>query len=444
MKTNNNKILLNLEEFKKIEDIIFLDEPILTHLKRNDKHFLQYLVDTVGTSDFYLLLEVEESTIYEYLTKLITLKKLILENRNISFIIEQDFDGNVLNVEITQSNLIDDSYLPTDKSFIEYEPTEQSYYFEFIEEFKAKTYLASLRNEAFYIKFAPNSSKYSDTIGLNELANGLLNNISSSFKNFLKADFFLEFEKINSNKINLQNIFSKILPDLDYRMVDLKYGSFEIGLAVDKVMKSSIQDKKIKTWALEVGNKYKELVLDEDYDKETVNKIMESYNEEDRKKIFNPIFNITENPNFSLQIKNNSKSNYKTIRIKDKSVIEKIIPNKIEELKVDEIKEYQIVNVTTVIEKKNSNKAIKLENTLFNSTDNTEVTLTNKDFDKYGFNLKFKISVPLKIKIQKDSIIFTAIYDEVVFDAIYHSEKMDEGMMKITSKIYEYILNKEE
>uniref|UniRef100_UPI0037BE4B50 hypothetical protein n=1 Tax=Flavobacterium sp. TaxID=239 RepID=UPI0037BE4B50 len=94
------------------------------------------------------------------------------------------------------------------------------------------------------------------------------------------------------------------------------------------------------------------------------------------------------------------------------------------------------------IEKKNSNKAIKLENTLFNSTDNTEVTLTNKDFDKYGFNLKFKISVPLNIKIQKDSIIFTATYDEVVFDAIYHSEKMDEGMMKITSKIYEYILNK--
>lgn len=444
MRTNNNKILLNLEEFKKIEDIIFLDEPILTHLKRNEKHYLQYLVDTIDNSDFYLLLEVEETTIYEYLTKLITLKKLILENRNISFIVEQDFNGNVLNVEITQSNLISDSHLPSDESFIDYEPTEQSYYYEFIKEFKAKTYLASLRNEAFYIKFEPNTSKYYDTIGLNELASGLLNHISSSFKNFLKADFFLEFDKINSNKINLQNIYNRILPDLDFRMVDLKYGSFEIGLAVDKVMKSSIQDKKIRNWALEVGNKYKQLVLDEDYDKETVDKIMDCYNEEDRKKIFNPIFSITENPNFNLQIKKNSKSDYKTIRIKDKSIIERIIPNKIEELKVEEIKEYQIVNVTTVIEKKNSKKSIKLENTLFSSTDNTEVFLTNKDFEKYGFNLKFNISIPLNIKIQKDSIIFTAIYDEIVFDTVYHSEKIDEGMMKITSKIYEYILNKQE
>ena len=183
MKTNNNKILLNLEEFKKIEDIIFLDEPILTHLKRNEKHYLQYLVDTIDNSDFYLLLEVEETTIYEYLTKTITLKKLILENRNINFIVEQDFNGNVLNVEITQSSLIDENYLPSDESFIEYEPTEQSYYYEFLEEFKAKTYLSSLRHDAFYIKFTPNTSKYSDTIGLNELAKGLLNNISSSFKN---------------------------------------------------------------------------------------------------------------------------------------------------------------------------------------------------------------------------------------------------------------------
>lgn len=444
MKIRDKKILLDLEEFKKIEDIIFLDEPILTHLKRNEKHYLQYLVDTVDNSDFYLLIEVEESNIFEYLTKSKTLKSLILENTNLSFIIEQDFSGNVLNVDVTQTSSLDESYLPSNESFLDYEPTEQSYYFDFIEEFKSKTYLASLRSEAFYIKFAPNSTKYSDTIGLNELASGLLNNISSSFKSFLKADFFIEFEKINSNKLNLQNIFSKILPDLDFRMVDLKYGSFEIGLAVDKVMKGSIQNEKIKNWALKVGNKYKEIVLDDDYDKETVDKILDCYNEEDRKKIFHPIFKITENPNFSLQIKNSSKSNYKTIRIKDKSVIEKIVPNKIERLEIEEVKEYQIVNVTTVIEKKNSNKSIKLENTLFSSTDNTEVVLTNKDFKKYGFDLQFNLSVPLNIKIESNSILFNANYENLDFNTISHSEKMDEGMMKITSKIYEYILNKEE
>lgn len=444
MKNNSKNIIFDFSKFKKIEGIIFLDEPILTHLTSNKKHFLLYLVDTIENSDTYLLLEVTEEIIYQYLTKSISLKKIIVENENINFLIEQDFEGNVTKCEVIQTELISESYLPNEDSFLEYEPTEASYYYEFIAEFKSQSYLNSLRQNAFYLKFAPNNSKYSDTIGLTELANGLITNVAQSYKNFLKADFFLEFKEKITEKSNINNLFSKISSDLDFRMVDLKYGSFEIGLAVDTLMKSSIQDKEIKNWAIEVGTKYKELVLDDNYDNESVNKILETYNEEDRKKIFNPIFKITENPNFTFQVKNSVKSKYKTIKVKDKSIIEKLIPNNIELDKIDDVKEYEIVQFTTVLDKNNISKTIKIEDSLFSSSNNTEVILTNKEFKKSGYDLDFNISIPLNITAEKNSIKFSAIYDNENFEVNYNSEKMEEGIMKITSKIFEYIKNRDE
>lgn len=438
-----SKKIFDLTQFEKIEDIIFLDEPILSHYTRNKKHFLLYLVDTLINSDKYLLLEVEEELIFQYLTKRVSLRDLIIENQNIGYFIEQDFKGTVVDVGIIQSELIDDNYLPLADSYLEYEPTDKSYYYNFIKEFENKLYLSSLRKNAFYIKFSPNNTKYSDTIGLNDLATDLLSNLSKSFKNFLKADFFISFKEVQSNQNKLNKIFNKLLPDLDFRMVDLRYGSFEVGLAVDTLMKSSIEDKDVKEWAVDVGYKYKNIVLDKDYDTEIVNKILESYEEEDRKKIFNPIFKITENPNYSLQIKSSKGEKYSTIKIKDKSIIDKIAPqiSKLKDLEDD--KDYQIVQVTTLIDKNSSSSTIKLENTLFNSMDNTDVILTNKDFMKYGYEVSFDISIPINIKAEKNTIILMANYDDVDFQVVYHSDNIDEGMKKITSDIYEYILNKE-
>ncbi len=440
----NNKKIFDLNQFQRVEDIIFIDEPILTHYKRNDKNFLLYLVDTLDSSDNYLMLEVEEDSIYQYLTKNLSLRNLILQNQNIGYFLEQDFDGNILSLDVLQTDFIDNNYLPLEDSFLEYQPSENSYYHDFIKEFESKSYLASLRQEAFYVKFSPNNAKYSDTIGLNELANDLLSNLSKSFKNFLKADFFVAFKELKTDNVKLQKIFNRILPDLDFRMVDLKYGSFEVGLAVDRVMKNSIQDKEIKEWAVEVGYKYKNIVLDEDYDEETVNHILESYGEEDRKKIFNPIFKITQNPNYSLQIKDSKKEKYSTIRVKNKSVIEKIIPPTSFTMELEDKKDYQIVQFTTLVDKNNASGTVKIENTLFNSTDNTDVLLTNNEFEKYGYDVQFDISVPLNIRAEKDTIFLTAKYDDLEFEVIYHSDKIAEGMKKITSNIFEYILNKSE
>tara|TARA_R110002051_G_scaffold185303_3_gene254775 strand:- start:13164 stop:14501 length:1338 start_codon:yes stop_codon:yes gene_type:complete len=439
----NTKIHFDFSQFKKVEDIIYLDEPILTHLIKNNKHFLLYLVDTLKDRDIYLMLELEEQTIFDYLTKQITLRNVISSNQNFIYQIEQDFDGNVLDVRITQSSSLQENFLPTEDSFLNYEPSTESYYYNFIQEFEANSYLRSLRKQAFYIKLAPTNSKYSDTIGFNELVSELLENLSSSFKSFLKADFFESFKEKQTDEKRLKASFNRLVDDLDYRMVDLDFGSFEIGLAVDEVMKTSIENKEIREWAIDVGYKYKNIVLDKDYDEKTVQTIISNYDEEDRRRIFEPIFKITENPNFELNVKDSKKTEYSKIKLKDKSAIQRIIPPKMEIPKSIESKEYEIIQITTIKEKDKVRKSIRLdENTLFESSDAKQVILKRKDFAKFNYDLNFDVEIPLNISTSKGQIILKTNYDGIDFSKTLDSGKFDEGIKQIISSIYEYILNK--
>lgn len=439
---NNSLHTFDLSKFEKIEDIIFLDEPILSHLKKNKKDFLLYLVDTDKTNDYFLLIEVSEEIIFQYLTNQISLFSLIKENNNFQYLIKQDFSGNIIDLSITQAEFIDDNYLPEKDSFLNYVPTKNSYYYNFINEYKSNAYTLSLREHAFYLKFSSTNSKYADTIGLNELTNELLSNLSNSFESFLKADFFQRFKNIKTDNNKLQRTFRKLLPDLDFRMVDLKFGSFEVGLAVDQVMKSSIEDKDIKEWSIEVGTKYKKLVLDEDYDETTVNEIVANYDEDERRKIFTPIFNITENPNFNFQIKESKRSTYATVKIKDKKAIDLIIPNKIEAAPIED-KDFEIVQITTVLDKNFSSKSIKLENTLFSSSTASDVIITNKDFEKFGYNLKQEISIPAKISTKKNIVSLSAKFQNETFEVDDDSGKIEDLTKKLINKIYEFLLNKQ-
>ncbi|MFI8377464.1 hypothetical protein [Leeuwenhoekiella sp. NPDC079379] len=436
----------DLSLFKKIEDIIYLDEPILTHLTKNGKHFLLYLVDTVENIDIYLMFELEETTIFEYLTKQITLRNVISSNQNLIYKIEQDFEGLIINTTLTQSHSLSESYLPSNDSYLTYDPANDSYYYTLIKNFEAKTYLRSLQRDAFYIRLAPTNEKYADTIGFNELVGELLKNISSSFKSFLKADFFESFKEKLTDEKKLNSFFNRLSDDLDYRMVDLNFRSFEIGLAVDKVMKQSIEDTKVREWAMDVGYKYKELVLDEDYDEENVQIIISNYTKEDRKKIFEPIFKIIENPNFQLQIKNSKSKPYSIIKLKDKSVIQRIVPPAAMGTDEDgKLKEYEIIQVTTIKEKDKVRKSIRLDdNTLFESSSAKQYILKKSDFAKFDFDLGFDVNIPLDISTENGQIILKTNYDGVNFSKTLDAGKFDDGLRQIISSIYEYILNKEE
>ena len=439
MEKKNTTSQFPLEEFDRIEDIIYLDEPILTHVKRKEKDYFLYLVDTQLEKelDVYLLFEITEDLIYEYLTSKISLRSLILKNENFIYVVSQDFNGIVKEYSVASPKGINEEYLPLEDSFLNYEPTEDSRYYSLIH---LNSYVKKLRQNAFYIKFQSENSKYAETIGLNELSNDLLQNISKSFKGFLKADFRTSLGEYQTDEKKLNAIYRQLEDDLDLRMVSLKYASFEIGLANDKVMKSSIKDKRIRTWAEEVGYKYKEVVLSSDFNENRVNNILASYSEEERNKIFRPLFKITENPNFSIQVKDSKDDMYNKIIIKDKAVIDRILPTPNDDEDKDE--DYEIIHVTSVVNKNRKSKSISLEGNLFSATDNTLYDLTPEDFKKYGYPIEGNIHLPLQIKVQKNHLSISAEYDGQTFAVAEHSMKINEGIKNMAAKISKYYLGR--
>ena len=438
MKTN---LLFDLYKFTKVEDIIYFDEPILSHLMLDDKNYFLYLVDKTETENIFLLFQLDEEKIIEYLTKSKSLRELIF-SANIVSLITQNFNNEILDAKLIMPDFLPEDYLPDSKSFISYNPTKSSYYYEKINEFHRKSYLNHLRNNSFYIKFSSNQKKFGDTVGLNEISNVLLRNLSKSYKNFVEIEFEKEFGKIVPIDTEREKLFRQVVADTDLRMVDLKYGSFEIGFATDKLMKSNIQFRDLKKWADNVGDKYRQIVLDEDIDNSELEDILKNYSEEERNKIFQPILTIVDNPNFELKIKDRGEKNYSNLGVRKKDVSSKIVSKNVKKPK--EEKDLTLVNVITIIDKKSNKKTVNLDNTLFSQVQEINYLLTNKDFYELGFERTPKdLKINMSLLSENNKIKLISHYDNEIFEVNVENDKIEEGKKKILTKIYEYLLNKE-
>lgn len=440
MKTN---LYFDFSKFEKIEDIIYFDEPILTHLKLNEKDYFLYLVDNLEKSDVFLLFQIDEDLIFEYLTKNKSLREIIL-NTNFISVLEKDFNGSIVDSKIAMPISLPEDYLPIVDSFIEFNPVKNSYYYEKIIEYKHKLYLLHLRKNSFYLKFSTNNKKYGDTIGFRELTNVMLKNVSQSYKNFVEIDFEKKFGNIIPIDSERNSIFRKVINDTDLRMVDLKYGSFEIGLSVDTLMKTNIDFKEVKEWTDNVGNDFKKIVLDNEIDQDELDELLNKYTEEERNKIFEPIVKIVDNPDYDLKIRDNKEKKYHNLGLKKKDISSKIITkNKIVQEQTSE-KDFELISVTTIRDKNSSKKTINLEHTLFSTVQETEYKLTYQDFQKYGYisNIDKNIEIKLRIENKGNQIILLADYENQIINVNIDNDKIDEGIKKITEKVYEYIVNK--
>jgi len=433
----NNKF--DLSKFEKIEDLIYFDEIILSHLKLNKKNYFLYLVDNKETSDVFLLFEVEDRKIYDYLSKKISLKSLILEN-DVVHQIEEDFEGQIIETQFLYTEQINEEYFPSNDSYIEYLPTESSYYFEKLNQIYNKPYLQSLRKNAFFVKFSSEDKSYGDTIGLNDLSNVLLSNLSSSFKSFLKIDFLKTFSnKIADDKV-LSRIYKMVLPYTDLRAVEFDFGSFEIGLSVDDILTTKIEDKDVKYWVENVGWKFKDIVLDDVIDNNELDEILTIYNDDERLKIFKPILNIIESNKFNIQIKNTNSEKYKDLALKNRSIANKIVTN-IE--KPEQPHDFSVINMLTIIDKNKKKKTINLENTLFSNEQKTNIILRAKDFIDKGYNkIDSDLELILTFENVDDKVFIKTEYDTKIFNVQVQSEKIDEEIKKLINIIYEYIINR--
>jgi hypothetical protein len=256
---NSNQILNPFlsDEFVHVENIIVLDEPILSHYIRRDVNYFLYLVDKEKDIDKYLLFKINNWDLCQYLSGNTSLCDLIINNEDFIHVLDIDFDGILINNYISDSSNLNQEFFPSIDSFTTFKPIDNSFYYNLIFEHNNLNYLNDLKKEAFYIKFSPNTSKYGHTVGFKELSETILKKISNSYSAFTKSDFTNKFKDKITDFGKLASTFSKISDEIDFRIVAAEIHSFELGLAIDKKMKMSIDDKEIRDWAIEVGKEYK-------------------------------------------------------------------------------------------------------------------------------------------------------------------------------------------
>lgn len=445
---NNKSHILNpflSDEFVHIENIIVLDEPILSHYIRKDNNYFLYLVDKENDIDKYLLFEISDWNLNEYLSGNISLFNLIRRNEDFIHVLDIDFDGNLINNFITDFSNLNQEFLPSEDSYTTFKAVKDSLYYNLILEHNNLNYVNDLKKDAFYIKFSPKTSKYGHTVGFKELSDTILKKISSSYSAFIKSDFTNKFKDKITDISKLTSTLTKVSDETDFRIVAAEIHSFELGLAIDKKMKMSIENKEIRNWAIEVGQDYKQIIINTDFNNQNeIQLIIDNFTEEQRKKIFTPLFEIIENKNISFEVKNNKTDKFRKLKIKDKYTIEKIIPieNKVIEIKNNDL---EIIQVTTLVEKGKNLKSLRIDqNTLFSSTDNTNIILKYDDFVNHGYE-KVDPNIQIKVNILTNNglVFFQTIFDNLRFEVNTNNSKLDDGISLIISKLYEYILNKE-
>lgn len=130
----------------------------------------------------------------------------------------------------------------------------------------------------------------------------VLSQIKKSYENFLEIEL-TKNEEFNRISKNSSSILEFLLQELELIAVDVDFGSFEIALAPDVVQKGKIL---FSDFAMELKESsfksYKELINGDFRDLKYMSAIGNKYTEEERRKIYKPIFNLT-SPDYKVNIK---------------------------------------------------------------------------------------------------------------------------------------------
>lgn len=329
------------KDLKKVSDLQFFEGPILSHYKDSEnRDILFYWVDFDLTFNRWLVFSVNEEELYRYLKGKLSLKNL-LDSKKSDFVFTVDIDSELAykNIHIISQEELHPKYIPEEKSYYENELSQL--YTELDKKYESSLHLANLREKAVYLKISPNveeSRKYSGTVEADD-AIEFLKNITSSYINYVGSEFEKRF-KFQYSIDTLPKLVKKLKEELRPRIVDLRYSSFSVAISPDTTMeKNSVKGDKVEKWKENVIKDYKHDVFDINYnDQNEVQKIIEKFTVAERKKIFEPIFNILNNDHIVLSVSEQEDHSFKRYHSIPKEVTDKILidPNPVTPKEVEE------------------------------------------------------------------------------------------------------------
>ena len=193
-------------------------------------------------------------------------------------------------------------------------------------------YFDVLKKDAIYFKLSSDNVMFQKTLEINDVWN-FLKNLTASYTNYIKTElknnFYTQLGADNKRVRKLQN---KLIELTKLRVVALDYQSFSFGIAADTMMgRTEIQYKEIQKWREKLTRNFMADVVGVDYgSRNDVESILEKYNENERKSIFEPLISsINNNSDFVITITDKKFKPKKTIKRISSQVVGMILPKEI-------------------------------------------------------------------------------------------------------------------
>lgn len=155
----------------------------------------------------------------------------------------------------------------------------------------------------------------------------VLSDLNKSYLNFLEVEFLKndDFKKVIDTN---ENIIDTIKEQLALLVVDLKFSSFEASLAPDvSETVSPLFKNEVLVWEKETFGSYKSLLFDDFQDPNYIKRIANRYNEEERLKIYQPIFSsMGDGKNYNINLKDNKGKIIRRLTTPDQNKINFFLP----------------------------------------------------------------------------------------------------------------------
>jgi hypothetical protein len=151
----------------------------------------------------------------------------------------------------------------------------------------------------------------------------VLQDFNKSYTNYFEIEFSKNesFQKIVASK---PHVFEAIKEDLELLAVDVNFGSFEISISPNLASRQiTLFNDEVEHWKKEKYLDYKENIVYADYDSSGyINELTKKYTDDERHKIFQPLFSsVGDGKNYRLNLKNNKGNVQKVLYLPKKELL---------------------------------------------------------------------------------------------------------------------------
>jgi hypothetical protein len=313
----------------KIADLLYYEGAILSHfVDEFDNNYLYYWIDFNENANRWLVFKFNKAYLSEYLNGIVTLKDFFYEQQNqFVFSVDVDKDYNYTNIRMFSPYELPEDYTPKSDSFFTHEIPIA--YRNQVQKLAPTDLINALLANAVYLSCNSKHNGHGNFIFAKD-ASEFLYNMTDSYTQHTGSDFdqnfYHKYRSIDRAKTAKEQALEQTPPILVYNGV----GSFKIGLNSDYLTLNT--DMEIAKWKRTIARKYKEDVVDVDYDSpdEVKRKIIQKYPDEvERRKIFNPFIASVNNQNYTVRVAESRNDEGRAIpKIKKERIVEIIPPPK--------------------------------------------------------------------------------------------------------------------